>query len=156
MLLELGEVVAVPVEGDEVEMAVAAFGEEVFEVGDPHGALGTAGDAVGDGGGADLGFAFEGHHVFRIPIRCGLGARIHTSILNRYIRLVDIQKMRGAGCVGGKGTCAFETVHHGDVVETGGGAAGLGGPIVSPAGFGTGACEALEKLDIVVWEAAFA
>jgi hypothetical protein len=60
VLLEVGDVGGgvVPVDADEVDLAVGARGEEGLEPGKSHWRA-----TVGDGGGTELGFAGEGHHV---------------------------------------------------------------------------------------------
>jgi len=63
----IGVTAVVPMDADEVDLAIGARVEEVAEPGEAHG-----GAAVGDSWGAELGLACEGLHVLQ-EASCGIG-----------------------------------------------------------------------------------
>jgi hypothetical protein len=85
-----GVAAVVPVDADEVDLAVGARGKEVLEPGQAHGST-----AVGDGWGSELGLAGEGGaHVGLVCRRCCFRREVGLSV---EIGLVEGHEMGGAG-----------------------------------------------------------
>jgi hypothetical protein len=134
VLLEVGDVGGgiVPVDADEVDLAVGAGREEGLEPGETHGRA-----TVGNGGGTELGFAGEGHHV---GLEAGGGVTGRKVGLGGEIGLVEGHEVLGAGgdsAGGGGGPWAGEGAGHApeerDIFNAGDTETRrAGGPVVCP------------------------